>query len=453
MSLWLKLILVFAGVFTLAFCVVGYAAASLAGGVVESGLTARFHAHLSAIRANPAFFVHEAPLRERDFRQLARIPGFEIIVATADAKRVTGSSLPAGTAREVLALLPAEERFTVTAAGVAYRGARAVVTDRLLVLLGPAKPVEDAKRAAQRPILAGMGVALVAAILLGIVLAATITRPLRTLAERASLVRDGRLDVDIPGGGGAEVERLSGAFREMLAGLARYRDELVSREKMATLGQFSAAVAHELRNPLSSMRMTLEILRPRFPPDARDDAEFLLAEMARLDHSVEELLFHAGNPRYVFAQFDLREAVRGPLRMLAPMARHLGVGLVGSGLEGPVRCTGDEGKLAQAVTNLVLNALQASPSGESVFVAVSAGEGRGAAILVTDRGNGVPPDLAADLFRPFVSGREGGTGLGLFVTRAIARAHGGDVRWRRLGAVTEFSILLPGKDLACPASS
>jgi signal transduction histidine kinase len=353
----------------------------------------------------------------------------------------------------VLADLPNEERFRNRVDGVAYRGARAAVAGGLLVLLAPAGPVEDAKLAAQKPIVIGMVAALAAAILLGGVIAATITRPLRRLARSATEVREGRLDVEVPSGGGAEVERLARAFREMLAGLAEYRAELVRREKMATLGQFSAAVAHELRNPLSSMRMTLEILRPQFPEDAREDVDFLLSEMARLNHSVEELLFHAGSPKYTFAETDLREVVRGPCRMLRPMASHLSVELEVEEPEGPLPAEADADKLGQAATNLILNALHASPEGETVLVEVAAEEEGGAVIRITDRGEGVPEELGADIFSPFVSGREGGTGLGLAVTRAIARAHGGEVGYLRVDGVTTFTLSLPGKDDPCPASS
>jgi len=452
MSLRLKLILVFAGVFTLAFGAVGYHAVSVAGEVVESGLEARFEAHLTSARANPAFFIHEAPLRERDFQQLAEISGFEIIVATPDGRRVTGSSLAPEMARVVLSKMPVQDRFTVLVEDVAYRGARAPVAGSLLVLLGPAKPVDEAKLAAQIPIIGGIGVALVAAILLGIVLAATITRPLRRLADHASLVREGRLDVDVPRGGGAEVERLSTAFREMLAGLSRYRDELVSREKMATLGRFSAAVAHELRNPLSSMRMTLEMLRSDLPEESREDADLLLSEMGRLNHSVEELLFHAGTPRYVFLAMDLREAVRGPCRTLGALAEHLGVELTVTLPEDPVTVQGDSGKLTQAVMNLLLNALHASPPGAVVSLSVEARDD-GGRLVVTDRGAGVPDNIREDLFKPFVTGREGGTGLGLAVTRAIARAHGGEVAYHRDGGRTRFELHLGGKDAPCPGSS
>ena len=150
---------------------------------------------------------------------------------------------------------------------------------------------------------------------------------------------------------------------------------------------------------------------------------------------------------------DLREAVLGPCRMLRPMADHLGVALDVAETREPVVISGDRGKLSQAVTNLLLNALQASPPDVVVGVGVEGGRNGGAVIRVIDRGPGVPENLADDLFKPFVSGREGGTGLGLSVTQAIARAHGGEVEYRRVDGVTEFAILLPGKDLECPASS
>jgi signal transduction histidine kinase len=172
--------------------------------------------------------------------------------------------------------------------------------------------------------------------------------------------------------------------------------------------------------------------------------------MARLDHSVEELLFHAGEPRYVREEFDLREAIDETIRALAPMARHLGVELVRGAGETPVPANADRAKVRQAIMNLVLNALQAS--GENGRVEVRAEPP--AAVVVTDRGPGVAPEVEARLFEPFVTGREGGTGLGLAVTRAIARAHGGDVTYTRREERTIFRLLLgPGGSAACRESS
>ncbi|MHC4860641.1 MAG: sensor histidine kinase, partial [Planctomycetota bacterium] len=311
-----------------------------------------------------------------------------------------------------------------------------------LYLLCPAASVERAKREARQPVLLVSGLGLLAAVLLGAVLARTVTRPLRRLADRAAWVREGRLDVAIPRGGGREVEALARAFERMLEGLARYREELVKREKMATLGRFSAAVAHEIRNPLSSLRMTVEMLRRDAGEETAADLDFLLSEMARLDHSVEELLFHAGTPRYELADVDLRVALEETVRSLSPLADHLGVGLDAETPAEAVPARADLGKVRQALTNLVLNALQASGPESRVAVRLRV-EGGKAVLEVADGGDGVPQEIAERVFEPFVTGRGGGTGLGLAVTRAIAAAHAGDVAFAREGETTLFTLRLP----------
>ncbi len=443
MTLRLRLALAFATAFAVGFGILGLTAVRVAGRTVEEGLARRLDRTLAIIRENPAFFIHEAALREDQLRQLADISGFEIIVPGANPGRLAGSSLPRDLAGGFLRSAPTAERFRAELGGVGYLGSRLVVDGRPLYLLSPADPVEEAKRAARRPIFLVFGGGLAAAILLGILFAASVTKPLRRLAESAREVREGRLDVEIPEGGGRETTDLARAFREMLEGLARYRAELLRREKLATLGRFSASVAHEIRNPLSAMQMTAEMLRRSASPEQAEDLDLLLSEMARLAHSVDEILFHAGEPRYDFRPVALREVAEEAVRVLEPRARHLGIRLRLEAGEapGPV-VRGDRGKLAQALLNLLLNALQASPPEETVTVGVEAGEGR-VRVRVRDRGPGIPGELLPRIFEPFVSGPGGGTGLGLSVTRAIAEAHGGAVRYHRERGVTTLVLELP----------
>jgi signal transduction histidine kinase len=443
-SLTAKLVIAFAAVFTLGFAAVGYAAVRVAGETVERDLERRIEYTLSSISANPAFFIHEASSRTKELRQLADISGFEIVVPVGE-DRDPGSSLPPETARGFLDGAPDTDRFETELEGVVYRGSRARVGGRTLYLLCPAASVETAKREAERPILLFSGVGLLVAVVLGAVLAGTITRPLRRLADRAAEVGEGRLDVRIPRGGGREVDELARAMTDMLAGLARYRKELVKKEKMATLGHFSAAAAHELRNPLSAMRMTLQLMGREAPESMRADLEGMMVEMARLDHSVEELLFHAGEPRYVMEQAELSEVVEETLRLLRPLAEHLGVTLRSSPAEGDTVARVDRTKVRQALTNLLLNAIQASEAGGEVTVDLRR-DGDACVLAVGDRGPGVPPELSANLFEPFVTGREGGTGLGLAVTRAVAGAHDGSVDFERRDDWTVFSLRLPVKE-------
>ncbi len=407
---------------------------------MERGVTDRIALTLAAIEGNRAFFIHEASLRGAELAQLADISGFELVVLDG-AGNLAGSSLPAaeaGRAGEALAGLAGDR---VVLGGAEYRVARAGAGSRSLFLLAPEAPVKAAKERARRPLFLILGLALAASLLLGSLIAGTVTRPLARLAARAAEAREGNLDAPVPAGGGGEVGALAAAFGEMVEGLRRSREALLEREKMATLGRFSAAVAHELRNPLSGMRMTAQMVRRQCPPGAAEDVDFLLSEMARLDHGVEELLFFAGEPRYARRETDLREAVAGVRKALSPLARHLGLDLTCDAPDEAVLLTADGDRVRQALMNLVLNALQASPPGGTVQVRLGR-SGDFAALEVEDGGPGVPEEMSPRLFTPFVSGREGGTGLGLSVTRSIARAHGGDVTYGRVGGRTVFRLTL-----------
>jgi signal transduction histidine kinase len=309
-----------------------------------------------------------------------------------------------------------------------------------VLLLSAAAPIEAAKREARRRVLIVAAIGLLLALCLAAILALTVTRPIRRLAAAAAGVREGEERPEFPEGGGPEIRAVRDALVEMIGRLDRYREELVAREKMATLGRFSAAVAHEIRNPLSSMRMTLELLADDADESLEQEIDFLRAEAARLDHSVEELLFHAGEPRYEMAAIALSDVVDRARQMLEPLANHLGVDLSAEAEEIPV--TGDANRLRQALVNLGLNALQASEPGGRVSI-VATSDGGGAVLAVRDGGPGVPAEIADRIFEPFVTGRPGGTGLGLAVTAAIAEAHGGRVTHERTGDETIFTLRLP----------
>ncbi|MHC4473705.1 MAG: hypothetical protein ACYS99_22430, partial [Planctomycetota bacterium] len=187
MSLSLRLILAFAGVFVAGFGAVGYAAVWITGETVERDLERRIDITLRSVSANPRFFLIEAAQRAEELRQLADISGFEIVVPGPEI----GTSLDPGAAAEFLAAASDTERFRSVVAGEEYRVARATVEGRMLYLLCPAASVERAKREARQPVLLVSGLGLLAAVLLGAVLARTVTRPLRRLADRAAEVREG----------------------------------------------------------------------------------------------------------------------------------------------------------------------------------------------------------------------------------------------------------------------
>jgi len=226
--------------------------------------------------------------------------------------------------------------------------------------------------------------------------------------------------------------------REAQERLAR---ELARQERLAALGRVVAGVAHEVRNPLASIKLRLDLAAGGGPllPAVEQAIAHASSEITRLDRLVADLLVVAGRTLGPRRMLSLGTLVRERAEALAPWAQLRRVALV---VEGDASAEIDPDSIARAFDNLARNAVEASPPGSPVTVRI-AGEDRGVTILIEDRGPGVAGARAAELFEPFFTTKSDGTGLGLAISRALARAHGGDVVYHRAGALTRFELTLP----------
>jgi signal transduction histidine kinase len=248
---------------------------------------------------------------------------------------------------------------------------------------------------------------------------------------------------------------LADRLRRETRSLLEAERQLRRAEMLAALGELSAGLAHEVRNPLAAIRGAADVLAAGVPKGSRDEefARLLLSEVRRLDRVVSDFLLFArpGKPGEEFA--DPALCAKATFTLLRPQAEKAGVDLRlhGGGIDRLVRCPPES--LRQVLLNLCLNALQAI--GErpgAVTVRITEPERGRVRIVVDDTGPGVPADQREAIFRPFHTTRERGTGLGLSVVAKVAAGCGGAVAVGEAeGGGARFTVDLPAAPAGTPA--
>jgi two-component system, NtrC family, sensor kinase len=275
-----------------------------------------------------------------------------------------------------------------------------------------------------------------------------ILRPLGAVTARARAVAQGDRTPKPTPPAEDEIGELAVAFEKMVEAVGVAQSRAVANERLAAIGKMAAHVTHEIRNPLSSISLNIELLEEELASqtitgESRELLVSITREVERLGNLSEEYLRLARIPSPRMDSEDVAALVNDVAKFCRPEIERASCELLVSVPSDLPAVLFDEAQIRQAVLNLLRNAREAMPGGGLIELFVVA-EGMSVVVAVSDRGGGIPDAIRDRVFDPFFSTKGEGTGLGLAITRRIVEAHGGTLTCdAREGGGTTFRLALP----------
>lgn len=297
----------------------------------------------------------------------------------------------------------------------------------------------EAARRAARPLLVTLAVLSIST-LITFFLVWRFTRPIANLSDAARRVADGDLSIRVPDERrNDEMGQLAQRFNEMTAELEKSKEleaQLQQAEKSAVIGRLGSAIAHEIRNPLNYINLTLDHLRSKFAPEEPEKREIfekltsqLKAEVARINHQIGDFLNYSRPAKADLKPIDVRSVIDDSLRIIEAQASENSVKVGVVEHENVPKILGDPEFLRSVFNNLLINAIQSmEKSGGHLNIKITPDEnGSFVRIDIADTGNGIPAENLSKIFEPYFSTKETGTGLGLAIVQKIVDIHHGTI--------------------------
>jgi signal transduction histidine kinase len=295
-----------------------------------------------------------------------------------------------------------------------------------------------------------LGFGLIAAV----VFSGRFTKPIRQLNRAFRKVEQGDLECRVALERRDEIGQLVGGFNQMVERLQQNKDletNLHRQERLGSLGQMAAGIAHEIKNPLNAINLTLQHLGDKLTFEAAGDRELyerysrnIQRETARLGKIVDTFLNFAKVSDMERSSVDLHQVIEDVLTLMASDAAKRGVRIERVFAQEPLVRLADPEKMKTVFMNLILNGVQAMPSGGRLRIVTENKDGGPAVVVISDTGTGIAPENLERVFDLYFSTKENGSGLGLAIAGNIVRDHGGEINvTSSLGTGSEFTITIP----------
>jgi signal transduction histidine kinase len=396
-----------------------------------------------------------------DFRRL--VGGSSEVAAAARYQPLIDSARQSGQPASSILYLTARREDSVSATAIPLKSDDGTVLAVLTVTISRAGMVQAQQHI--RAIAYGVAAAgILFAILCSLWIAARVSRPIERLAAAAEEVAGGNWETRVPEGGRDEVGVLARSFNHMTSQLVGQRERLVQTERVAAWRELARRLAHELKNPLFPLQLTVENLaRARQLPEAEFDEVFrestatLGMEIANLKTIIGRFSDFSKMPKPELERIDARDAIERVRSLYEAAGQSAEAGQDAAKIRFEVQLfaqsmplDADPELLHRAMSNLVLNAMDAMPEGGTLTLSAQP-KGETVELRVADTGQGMTPEECERLFTPYYTTKEHGTGLGLAIVQSVVADHGGAIAVEsRMGGGTAFVITLPKASEAKP---
>ena len=284
-----------------------------------------------------------------------------------------------------------------------------------------------------------------------IFLSRLITRPLNEFADFAKLLGKGEFGKTVKVRSGDEIGELARSFnrlsKELKTAMEKIEEtntytHLLQAEKLSSIGQISAGLAHELKNPMTSLKMLFQAFKEE-PDMTREDIEIVSNEIDKIDNILTRFIGFVKDKKFHMSEVNINTLIDRVISLAAFDIQSHGIEVKKDMLESLPAINADRSLLEQVFLNLIINSVEVMPYGGDIRISGKTDDPF-IEVMIWDRGGGIPSDLRSKVFAPFFTTKDHGTGLGLSIAYNIVKSHGGKLYFdSREGVGTVFTVRLP----------